>query len=151
MQLISTVSQWATRPPWTAEANGKPRTIARLAERAQHKVAVRLERANRTGDVALLHAARKAGKRARYAAEAAAPVTGNKTARKAAKRYEYLQDSLGEHQDSQVSAELLRRLGAKAGTTPGENGFTFGILHEREAAKARDARQEARRIAKRYQ
>jgi hypothetical protein len=27
-----------------------------------------------------------------------------------------------------VAAEFLRQTGAAAGTTPGENGFTFGLL-----------------------
>ena len=40
---------------------------------------------------------------------------GPKTATAHADRYQRLQDLLGEHQDSLVSAEVLRRLGAKAG------------------------------------
>jgi hypothetical protein len=77
-------------------------------------------------------------------------VIGKKRARSEAKRYQKLQDLLGEHQDSIVSAELLRRLGAKAGPIKGENGFAFGILHEREEHNARTARTKARKTAKRY-
>ena len=35
---------------------------------------------------------------------------------------------LGEHQDS-VVAGTLRLLGARAGSTPDENGFAFGLLY----------------------
>jgi hypothetical protein len=45
----------------------------------------------------------------------------------------------------------LRRLGAKAGTIVGENGFAFGILHEREEQNAAKARATAQKIAKKYQ
>jgi hypothetical protein len=44
---------------------------------------------------------------------------------------------LGEHQDSTVARNLLRRLGAGS-----RNGFTFGILYGREEARARAARTE---------
>jgi hypothetical protein len=31
-----------------------------------------------------------------------------------------------------VAADFLLRAGRLAGTTPGENGFTFGLLYQRE-------------------
>ncbi|MGH2603494.1 MAG: CHAD domain-containing protein, partial [Dehalococcoidia bacterium] len=78
----------------------------------------------------LLHEVRKAAKRTRYAAESVAPVFG-KPAKRLAKRMERLQDVLGEHQDSIVNRDALRRLGVAAHLS-GENGFTFGLLHEHE-------------------
>jgi CHAD domain-containing protein len=150
LAMVADIDNWVQRPPLTDRARSKPSDIARFVDRAEHKVTRRLERANATGDVHRLHGARKAAKRARYAAEASVPVIGSKAAHRQARRYERLQDLLGEHQDSLVSAELLRRLGASAGTTPGENGFTFGILYEREERNARRARAKARRIAKKY-
>lgn len=150
LTMLSEIDAWVRQPPLTAHAQSKPRTIVAFVSRAEHTVARRLKKANKTGDIHLLHGARKAAKRARYAAEAAAPVIGSKSAAQQAKRYQRLQDLLGEHQDSLVSADLLRRLGAKAGTTTGENGFAFGVLHEREEHNARRARAQARRTAKKY-
>jgi CHAD domain-containing protein len=150
LTLLADVDNWVQQPPQTAEADSSPRLIAKLLSRAERKVSRRLAKANEAGDIHLLHGARKAAKRARYAAEAARPVIGRKAAARHAKRYEELQDLLGEHQDSLVSAELLRRLGTKAGDTVGENGFTFGILYERELENARVARDKAQRVAKQY-
>ena len=64
-----------------------------------------------------LHAARKAAKRVRYAAEALLPVYG-KDARRFAKRIEDVQEVLGEHQDSVVIQPLLRELGPRPRSTP---------------------------------
>jgi CHAD domain-containing protein len=150
LMLLADIDSWVQQPPRTAQARQHTAVITTLVRRAERKVAKRLEKANASGDIHLLHGARKAAKRARYAAEAAEPVIGTKTAARHANRYQRLQDLLGEHQDSLVSAELLRRLGAKAGTLKAENGFTFGILHEREEENARNARDEAHRIAKKY-
>ena len=53
-------------------------------------------------DGAELHKARKAGKRARYAAELGRPVLGKKKATNSVHRYRNLQDILGEHHDAVV-------------------------------------------------
>ncbi|MDG6105667.1 CYTH and CHAD domain-containing protein [Dactylosporangium aurantiacum] len=87
-------------------------------------------------DVAL-HEARKAYKRARYAAELAAPVAGTPAA-KLADRLKDLQDVLGAHQDAIVTAELLREQGMRA-FAEGENAFTYGLLHARQAEHGRVA------------
>lgn len=87
-----------------------------------------------------MHKARKSSKRARYAAELAQPELGKKDAKRVVGKYKGLQDNLGEHQDSIVAADLLRRLGAAAGIRSGENGFTYGILYAREIAIARASR-----------
>jgi CHAD domain-containing protein len=150
LALLTQIDQWVTDPRWTPAANKPTSILPKLVRRAERKVSRRLDRANKTGEVSELHGARKAAKRARYAAELAAPLISNKPARKNVKRYQELQDLLGEHQDSHVSADLLRRLAAKAGTTPGENGFTFGVLYEQEHQNARTSRDEARRIAAKY-
>jgi CHAD domain-containing protein len=99
---------------------------------------------------AALHDARKAYKRARYAAEALAPAAGA-AARRLAKRLRTLQDILGEHQDSVVGAQLLRDYGMRA-HLDGDNAFSYGMLYARQtAAGARDladlgrARRRARR------
>jgi CHAD domain-containing protein len=84
-------------------------------------------------DVAL-HECRKAAKRLRYTTEAAIPVFG-KRAKAYRERAKALQTLLGEHQDSVVARPVLRELGVQA-HLDGENGFTYGLLHGREAALA---------------
>jgi CHAD domain-containing protein len=77
-----------------------------------------------------LHAVRKKGKRARYAAELA----GRKKFVRHAKK---LQDVLGEHQDAVVAAERLRELATNV--TP-EQALAAGRLVEREQANRADVR-----------
>ena len=77
-----------------------------------------------------LHALRKKGKRARYAAELA----GRK---KLVRRAKTLQDVLGEHQDAVVAAGRLRELAAAA--TP-EQALVAGRLVEREEGRRSEAR-----------
>jgi CHAD domain-containing protein len=90
----------------------------------------------------MLHRARKAAKRARYAAELCEPM--DKPAKRMIKHYKHIQSLLGDHQDTVVASEALRRMAIAAGTTPGENGFTYGMLYAREQQIARQCRQEAR-------
>lgn len=82
-----------------------------------------------------LHEARKVAKQARYAAEAAAPAAGAPAERLAA-AMEDLQELLGDHHDSVVTRDLLRDAGLAAHAA-GENAFTYGLLHARQAAAAR--------------
>lgn len=77
-----------------------------------------------------LHAVRKKGKRARYAAELA----GWKMPVRRAKKF---QDVLGEHQDSVVAAERLRALAAGA---PPEKALAAGRLIEREQEHRMESR-----------
>ncbi len=100
-------------------------------------------------DVAL-HDARKAYKRARYAAEALAPDAGP-SADRLAKRLRNLQDILGERQDCIVAAELLRDYGMRA-HLDGENAFSYGMLYARQtaaAARELDDLERARRRSRR--
>jgi CHAD domain-containing protein len=83
------------------------------------------------------HRARKAAKRYRYALEAAEPAVGKK-ARRARKAAKDLTKVLGEHQDGVVARPVLRELGMQAHAA-GENGFTFGLLHERERVRSAKA------------
>jgi CHAD domain-containing protein len=108
--------------------------------KADRKVANRLAAAN--GNAELLHRARKAAKRARYAGELV-QLLGSGKAGKQAARNEAWQELLGEHQDCLVGAQLLRRLGGVAGTTPDENGFTFGLLYQRQLQRAAELREQA--------
>jgi CHAD domain-containing protein len=114
------------------EPSGSGVSLEEVADRAS----ARLRKAVRKlpGDPANenLHAVRKKGKRARYAAELA----GQKKLVKKAKR---LQDVLGEHQDAVIAAERLREL---AGGAASEQALVAGRLVEREEERRTIARHE---------
>jgi CHAD domain-containing protein len=136
--LLRSVDEWVTAAPFTEWADGSAKNVRPFVKKATRKAASRLAAALAVPENdELLHKARKSAKRARYATELAGPVLGAKADRQI-ERYKAMQDTLGEHQDSAVAAELLRRLGAQAGSRGGENGFTYGILfaHEKDAGKA---------------
>src|SRR5262249_32667437 len=97
------------------------------------------------GDVgAMLHRARKAAKRAHYAAELCEPVDKAKRAKRMVKHYKRIQSLPADHQDTVVAGEALRKMAVAAETTGGESGFTYGMLYAREQQIARQCRQEAR-------
>jgi CHAD domain-containing protein len=60
------------------------------------------------------------------------------------KHYEKMQTVLGDLQDSVLARNTLWRLATKAGTTPGENGFTYGLLYANELRQAEAARRAVR-------
>ncbi|HEV2888186.1 MAG TPA: CYTH and CHAD domain-containing protein [Jatrophihabitans sp.] len=125
--LVQDLARWRERPPFSPEAAGPPDLLAEYVAAAERKLTKRMKRAGGNHTPAeQLHQARKAGKRARYAAEAAAPAMG-KNASKVAKRASRLQTLLGEHQDAVVATELLRRIADQV-ADEGENAFTYGIL-----------------------
>jgi CHAD domain-containing protein len=90
---------------------------------------------------AALHEARKAAKRARYAADALTPSAGKHAAR-FAKRMKQLQSVLGDHHDTVGSRAAIRDLGIRAHLA-GDNAFTFGLLYELDACTARELSDEA--------
>jgi CHAD domain-containing protein len=83
-----------------------------------------------------LHDARKAAKRARYAAELATAVLGDE-ARAFAAAMESTQEVLGRHQDSVVLRRRLRDLAASA--TDPLTAFEYGRLDALEQVRAREA------------
>ncbi|MEU7531179.1 CYTH and CHAD domain-containing protein [Saccharothrix sp. NPDC042600] len=130
--LLDAVDALVADPPLTPLAAGKARKVL---PRFVDKTYRRLKKAaDNVHDDASLHEARKAAKRLRYAVETVEPVFG-KPAKKYRKRLKGLQTLLGDHQDSVVARPVLRELGAQA-HLDGENGFTFGVLHGRETARA---------------
>jgi CHAD domain-containing protein len=112
------------------EPSGSTVTLDELVDEAAAKVrkAVR-ELPDEPADEEL-HAVRKKGKRARYAAELA----GRKQLVKRAKK---LQDVLGEHQDAVVASGRLRELAVAAEP---EQALVAGRLVEREEERRSDAR-----------
>ncbi|WP_238418759.1 CHAD domain-containing protein [Gordonia sp. 'Campus'] len=140
-RLLATLSGWIESVPLAAARVGR-KDLRRIATRAARKADTRLSQALSSGDEEDLHRARKAAKRARYAGELAAPVVEKSAGRGQVKRYKHIQTVLGEHQDAAVAARTLRELGAGAGVRDGENGFTYGILYQRELDAAAAARAE---------
>jgi CHAD domain-containing protein len=134
LALLADLASWHEEPPLTERADrgeGSSARYVRAAERTLHK---RLRQA-RHGDDDLLHRARKAAKRARYAAELARPALGT-PAKRAAARAKKLQTRLGNYLDGSLACAALRRLGAATARIPDENGFTYGVLYQLERDRA---------------
>jgi CHAD domain-containing protein len=138
--LLDAIDRWLADPPFSATAGKPASTAAKLAERAQRKLGRRLAGVVEDDDPEGVHRARKSAKRARYATELAAPALPAKLANGRVKELKQLQDTLGEFQDSVVANETLLQLGIRAGTTPGENGFTYGLLYALEQRRAEVSR-----------
>lgn len=136
LALMRELLSWAAELPLIEDRPAPD--VKKFLAKTGRKVAQRLDAVpahgarNERGPA--LHRVRKAAKRARYTAELGKPALGKRAA-KARKRMKKLQDRLGAGQDAVVAAEFLRRLGAVAGSAPDENGFTFGILYQRELAR----------------
>jgi len=125
-------------PPLTSAAaepagNALPPAVGRAYRRTHRRMRHAGQApAGHEHDVAL-HEARKAAKRARYAAEVAEPALGKKAgkqARRFAKRVKQVQSTLGAHQDAVIARTTAREIGIEAHLS-GENAFSFGLLHER--------------------
>ena len=142
LAIMAVLRRWRAAPP--VDQDIAISTLKTRGRRARHKADRRLAAALETGDDVMLHRARKAAKRARYAAELCKPV--DKKAKRTVKYYKNIQSLLGDHQDTVVATEALRRMAVAAGTTPDENGFTFGMLYAREQQIARQCRKDARRL-----
>ena len=112
------------------EPSGSSVTLDELADKAFGKVRKSVERLPEEPADEELHAVRKKGKRARYAAELA-------NRKKLVQRAKKLQDVLGEHQDAVVAAERLRKLATGAAA---EQALVAGRLVEREERRRSEAR-----------
>jgi CHAD domain-containing protein len=143
IRLLDALDELVASPPLTARAGRKareqlPTLVGRAAARVDRDAQAVADAPTPQVRDQRLHEVCRSAKRARYAAESAAPVIG-KPARRLADRMTALQDVLGEHQDSVVARALLLELAAAAHLS-GENGFTYGLMHEQERAIADEAR-----------
>lgn len=133
--LLDRLEGFAAADPWPDEVAEED--VRRLLARDWRRLRRRARRADRVPpddrqhEVAL-HEVRKAAKRARYAAETLEPAFGLPAAAMA-EAATAVQQSLGDHRDTLLTAPVLRRLGVEAHLA-GEHGFTFGRLHAREQA-----------------
>jgi CHAD domain-containing protein len=144
--LLDELERLVNDPPLTAAA-GQPAgdELPKAVARAYRRVRRRMRRARQDppgGDLDVaLHEARKAAKRARYAAEVLRPVAG-KQARRFGRRMKDLQSVLGEHQDAVITRQCLRDLAVRAALA-GENAFAYGVMYEAEATRARQLQDQA--------
>ncbi|MFF7774708.1 CHAD domain-containing protein [Streptomyces tanashiensis] len=149
LALLDALEALLADPPLRKAARRDARAVlARAVRKDHHRLGGRIEHAltldaGHERDLAL-HEARKAAKRARYAADAAAPALG-KPAECLAKRLKAVQSLLGEHQDSVVARAALREFGIMAQGV-GESAFTWGLLYGREEAAADAAARELPRV-----
>lgn len=123
----------AARRPRTRSARPRPREIASREFRNLRGAVGKL--GAEPSDEAL-HRVRIRGKRARYAAELAAPSVGKK-AESFVSAAKVLQDVTGAHQDAVVAVRRLREL---AEEETREAAFAAGRIAEREEARKRAAR-----------
>ncbi|MFC9912290.1 CHAD domain-containing protein [Streptomyces sp. NPDC127197] len=139
LALLAALDALITDPPLRKGAAGKPsKVVADAMHEAFDAVSGLVEQGLATPpghdrDLAL-HEARKKAKRARYAAEAAAPALGRSASLLVSSMKE-LQGLLGEHQDSVMSREALKELADQAHAA-GESSFTYGVLYGREEQRA---------------
>ncbi len=140
-RLLDDLDALLIRPPLTAVASAAAATWLPRRVAKEHRRLVARHRAAEVSQPGLvddadhpLHEVRKAAKRVRYAGEAAVPTVGRRAERFVAAVTE-LQKALGVHQDTVVLRGVLRRIAGQA-FLAGENGFTFGLLHAQEQARA---------------
>jgi CHAD domain-containing protein len=150
--LRERLDRFATTPPLLPAADaGGAATLPQLLARSGHRVkraAVRAGAATPGPEQdAALHEVRKAAKRARYAAESAAPVLGG-AATRAASRMAAVQDHLGAYQDVVVSLAVLRELAEQA-QADGQSAFTYGVLSGGDELRARQLLEQAPVVVRR--
>ena len=144
--LLNELDQILASPPLGPDATlPAKKGLARPVARTYRQTNRRMRRAEQAGageatNIAL-HSARRAAKRARYAAEVVSPAYGHPGGR-FAKRMKKVQTSLGAHQDAVIARNAIREIGVRA-HLEGENAFTFGLLYEHNTCAARDAERRA--------
>lgn len=136
--LLATLDAWQVDPPWAGRPDRPARKqMGRALDRAwsdMERAATAAAGDDAVDRIALLHEARKAAKRTRYAAEMLEPVLGS-TAGDRAAAAEEIQDILGDHRDTVAAIVHLRELSDIA-HAEGQQTFTFGVLCARLEADA---------------
>ena len=86
LDILATLQRWRTRVPLTTKPTAKK--LHKRASRAERKADRRLAAAVESSDDAMLHRARKAAKRARYAAELRRPLDDSAAVKKAREAFQ---------------------------------------------------------------
>jgi CHAD domain-containing protein len=142
--MMAVLSRWRTEPP-LQDGFGVDELRKRF-KKARRKADRRLVAAVGDGQDVALHSARKAAKRARYAGELVGAVQPQ--ASRKVKAYKKVQSALGDHQDTVVARDVLRRMAAGTGSSQDHNGFTYGLLYAREQRIAAKAGSKANELTK---
>jgi CHAD domain-containing protein len=119
-----------------APAGELPKPLAEIAAKAFTRLRKAAEALPARPTDEELHQVRIETKRARYAAELAAPELGKRGAR-LVDRAKTVQDVIGDHQDACVAEDRLRELALRGG---GKTGLAAGRLVERQRRRKADAR-----------
>ncbi|WP_345695528.1 CYTH and CHAD domain-containing protein [Kitasatospora terrestris] len=132
--LVDALEDLAADPPLRGRARRGRKQARKVMEKQRKRVVKRLrpalaQPAGHDRDVAL-HRARKAAKRARYAAESSEPLL-KKRARRQAKHAKRIHKALGDHQDAAVGETTLHEVAAQA---PPDIAFALGVLRSRQRA-----------------
>lgn len=135
-RLLDDLDAFVTSPP-LADAASKPakKVIKKVLSSEVHRLRKRSDAVSPGGGEleSQLHAARKAGRRLRYAAEVVS-AAGLRRAAAAASAGERVQDTLGEHRDSVFFGEYLVRTAARA-EEDGEKTAVYTALSELSARR----------------
>ncbi|MFG2823473.1 CHAD domain-containing protein [Kitasatospora sp. NPDC048365] len=150
--LVDALEDLAADPPLRGRARRGRKQAQKAMAKQRKRVVERLRPAlalspGHDRDLAL-HRARKAAKRARYAAESSEPLLG-KHARRQAKRTKRVQQALGAHQDGVVGETTLHEVAAQA---PPGIAFALGVLRSRqrtdEEGQLSDAAEAGRKLGR---
>jgi CHAD domain-containing protein len=139
-ELLNELVDFAARPAYRGGARPHRRRLRRLVEKEIRRTRRRVvmgRRSSGEGRDHALHQARKSAKRTRYAAETVSPLWP-KCARRLARRFERLQQLLGDRHDAVIARSLLREHELHA-VSPSPEGtaaaFSYGILIGQEEAR----------------
>jgi len=128
-QLIVDLVDAVTAPRWTTAAQQScDEALPPLARKAFRRLARDVKGLDAHSSGADWHEVRIAAKRARYAAEAIAPVFGDHVT-EFAQGLSTITDILGTHQDADVARQVLRDMSVGAGA---EQAFALGRVDERQ-------------------
>ncbi len=126
LALLDALVDAAANPQLTAAADAPARdALPPLFDKAWRKLAREVKALTLDGPADEWHETRITAKRARYAAEALAPVFGA-SAKGLASALGNVTEQLGEHQDASIAQEICREL---ASNFDGPTGFSLGLLH----------------------
>lgn len=115
------IDRWSQQPPFTSVATAPADTMVEFVKDARRVERKRIRNALRPSATdEMLHRARKAARRHRYAGEAARPALGRK-ARRRVRHSKQLQQILGRHQDAAVATTFLLGIASERELTTAEN------------------------------
>jgi CHAD domain-containing protein len=142
LSMIDVLDSWQVGPPWSGGQDlGADERLPAIVEHEWRRVERAVARAGGASDTERsesLHEARKAAKRARYAAEVVEPVLGEGA--HTADEAKTIQTLLGAHHDTVVAIDRVLGFADEARDDGGDT-FTFGVLTGRLEAEL--AEQEA--------